>query len=107
MAGIFYFGEKLGVALGSPRLSILVSELEQELQSYPEILDKILDFYNCDSSVDFSILSKAKYNICYNALVNIVKTIKSINDREKWWIVELWDNEMKREMQESPLYLNI
>ncbi|EMF4672843.1 hypothetical protein L3033_003988 [Providencia stuartii] len=104
MAGIFYFGEKLGVGLGTPRLSILVNELEQELKSYPDVLDKVMDFYNCDSSVDFSILSVTDYNICYNALVNIVNTIKLKGHINKQWIVDLWDNEMKEKMQASPLY---
>lgn len=107
MAGIFYFGEKLGVGLGTPSLSILINELEEELKPYPYILNKILELYNCDSSVNFSILSITEYNICYNALVNIVNSIKSINDKDKWWIVDLWDNEMKGEMQASPLYQKI
>lgn len=107
MAGIFYFGRNLGVGLGTPSLSILINELEKELKSYPYILNKILELYNCDSSVNFSILSITEYNICYNALVNIVNSIKSINDKDKWWIVDLWDNEMKGEMQASPLYKKI
>ncbi|WP_272577094.1 hypothetical protein [Providencia sp. PROV274] len=104
MAGMYYLGSGLSVGLGTPSLTILSDELKKELQSHAYIIDKIFDSFDYDLTVDFTSLSTEEYKICYMALCNIVNSIKRQNDREKIWIVSLWNEELHKKMQLSPLY---